>query len=72
MIIDGIKIETEGFNFDTGIPTQDELKNYVDHVKERRPDATSITVSLRNDGTVDLKYIAPQISFERIRRITGC
>lgn len=69
MIIDGIKIETEGFNAD--MPAHDELKNYVEYVKARRPDATSIIVSRCNDDTVDLKYVAPQVSFERIRRITG-
>lgn len=71
MIIDGIKITTEGFNFDNPAPDYDELKNYVDYVKARRPDVSEITVALCNDGCVDLKYIAPQVSFERIRRITG-
>lgn len=71
MIIDGIKITVEVFNFDSGIPDHDELKAYVNYVKARRPDVSEITVVLCEDGSVDLKYIAPQISFERIRRITG-
>lgn len=71
MIIDGVTITTENFSFDNPPPAHDELKNYVEYVKARRPDATSIIVSRCDDDTVDLKYVAPQVSFERIRRITG-
>ena len=71
MIIDGVKITTEGFEFDNPPPSHDELKNYVAYVKEREPDVTKITVRLCSDGCVDLDYTAPKISFERIRRITG-
>lgn len=71
MIIDGIKIETEGFNFDTGFPTQDELKNYVNYVRARVPGVGKIHVTLCEGGCVDLQYTAHNPKFERIRRITG-
>lgn len=70
-IIDGIQTTTHGFNFDTQPPDYDELKNYVDYCKARVPNVTSINVVLCDNGEVDLKYIAHDVKFERIRRITG-
>ena len=66
MIIDGVKITAEGFN-----PSQEELKNYVDYIRELVPNVDTIQVVLCEDGCVDLKYTAHDIPFERIRRITG-
>ena len=66
MIIDGVKITAEGFN-----PSQEELKNYVDYVRELVPNVDTIQIVLCEDGCVDLKYTVHDIPFERIRRITG-
>lgn len=66
MIIDGIKITAEGFD-----PSQEELKNYVDYVRELVPNVGKIQVVLCGDGCVDLNYTVHDIPFERIRRITG-
>lgn len=66
MIIDGVQITTEGFSFDN-----DELKNYVEYVRERVPNVEKINVALCADGCVDLNYTVHDIPFERIRRITG-
>ena len=66
MIIDGVKITAEGFG-----PSQEELKNYVDYVRELVPNVDTIQIVLCEDGCVDLKYTVHDIPFERIRRITG-
>lgn len=66
MIIDGVKITAEGFD-----PSQEELKNYVDYVRELVPNVDKIQVVLCEDGCVDLNYTVHDIPFERIRRITG-
>lgn len=72
MIIDGIKIECEGFNFDNPPPAHDELKNYVAYCKTHVDEPLkSINVIACPDGKVDLKYVAAGEKFERIRRITG-
>lgn len=66
MIIDGVKIVAGGFN-----PCRDELKNYVDYVREKVGDVSSIVVTLCEDGDVDLTYSKHNLPFERIRRVTG-
>ena len=71
MIIDGIRITTAGFNFDDPPPDYDELKNYVDYVKERVPNVSTIQVKACDNGLVDVSYTARGVKFERIRRITG-
>ena len=71
MIIDDVQITAHGFNFDNQPPDHDELKNYVDYCRQRVPNVTSINVVLCDNGEVDLKYIAHDVKFERIRRIIG-
>lgn len=71
MIIDGIRITTEGFNFDNPPPDFDELNNYVNYVRARVPNVTNINVKLCPDGLVEVGYTAHNTKFERIRRITG-
>lgn len=71
MIIDGVQITAHGFDFDNPPPCHDELKNYVDYCRQREPNVTSIKVKLCDDGKVDLKYVAHDVRFERIRRVTG-
>lgn len=67
MIIDGVKITAEGFE-----PLPGELANYVDYVTMRvDEDVDEVRVKMRDDGTVDVDYIAKGQKFERIRRITG-
>ena len=64
MLIDGVTVHSSGI-------APDELKLYVDYVKQRQPDVVSITVTLRDDDTVDISWTAHHSKFERIRRITG-
>ena len=71
MIIEGVRIKTEGFNFDNPPPDYDELKNYVEYVRELVPNVASIDVKLCDDNCVDLKYTAHNEKFYRLRRITG-
>lgn len=67
MLIDGINIVASGFN-----PTRDELKNYVDYVKNKVGGGSMhISVSLCEDGQVNVRWTKHNMPFERIRRITG-
>ena len=66
MIIDGVKVTVAGFE-----PHYDELKSYVEYVKERESDVVSVAVKLHGDDFVDLDYTACHTKFERLRRITG-
>ena len=67
MIIDGIEVTAIGFE-----PSPGELESYVDYVTTRvDEDVDEVRVKMRNDGTVDVDYIAKGQKFERIRRITG-
>ena len=66
MIVEGIPITATGFS-----PSRDELKNYVDYVRELVPNVTAIDATLCEDDCVELKYKAKGVPFERIRRITG-
>ena len=66
MLIDGVEIRASGFN-----PGRDELKNYVDFVKNKVGDVKAIIVTKCDDGFVDVTWTKHNIPFERIRRITG-
>lgn len=68
MIINGVDISYEGFEDN---PSLEELTNYVEYVKERVPEVTSITVKMCPDGKVDINWSFRGTKFERIRRITG-
>ena len=68
MKVDGVEIiavNLEDF-------TEAEAKNYIDYVRERTDDPVkSISVTMCNDGKVDVDYTTQGEKFERIRRITG-
>ena len=66
MLIQGVEVEVQGF-----VPLKGEMANYVEYVKARVPDVTSIRVVMCDDGKVDLNWVAHGEKFERIRRITG-
>ena len=66
MLIDGVRIEAEGFD-----SSPDEMKDYVVYVRARVPGVDKITVKMCDDGCVDVKYTKHGEKFERIRRITG-
>lgn len=67
MIIDGVNIVACGFN-----PGRDELKNYVDYVKNEVGDGVAkIVVELEENGEVTISWTKYNPPFERIRRITG-
>lgn len=52
--------------------TTKEARNYVDYVKARiKTPLDSLTVTLCDDGKVDVHYEGNGQKFERIRRITG-
>lgn len=68
MIINGVEINHEGFEDN---PSLEELTNYVEYVKERVPEVTSITVKMCPDEKVDVNWSFKDTKFERIRRITG-
>ena len=69
MKINGVRITHENFP-DDDRPTLDELAAYVEFVKARVENVTSITVTYTG-GEVDLRWTAHHQPFERIRRITG-
>lgn len=68
MKVDGVEIIAVNLeNF-----TEAEAKNYVDYVRERTSDPVkSISVTMCDDGKVDVDYTTKGEKFERIRRITG-
>ena len=52
--------------------SEEEAKNYVDYVAQRvNYPVKSVTVTLCDDGCVDVDYELHTPKFERIRRITG-
>lgn len=72
---EGVKVTATNFK-----PTTDELKLYVARARELVAESegkdtadniTSVTVTLCDDGQVDLTWTAHNQKFERIRRITG-
>ena len=70
---EGVKVTATNFK-----PSTEELKLYVNRARnlatesgDIADDITSITVTLREDGEIDLNYVAHHQKFERIRRITG-
>ena len=72
---EGVKVTATNFK-----PTTDELKLYVNrarelvtekHDKDTADDISSVTVTLCEDGGIDLSFVAHGQKFERIRRITG-
>lgn len=72
----GVRVTATNFT-----PSIDELKLYVKRARELvaehegadiADNVTSVTVTLCDDGGVDLSFIAHNQKFERIRRITGC
>ena len=53
-------------------PSTKEAANYLEYVQERvNCPIAEITVTLCDDGKVDVEYLAKGAKFERIRRITG-
>ena len=49
-----------------------EIKNYIQYVKEKYEDETLVSLTLTIDGDyVDMNYHLKPQSIERIRRITG-
>lgn len=72
---EGVKVMATNFK-----PTTDELKLYVARARELVTESegkdtadniTSVTVTLCEDGQIDLSFVAKGLPFERIRRITG-
>ena len=74
---EGVQVTATNFH-----PSLDELKAYVDRARELvsavevdganvAQNLSSVTVTLCDDGCVDLSYVAHNQRFERIRRITG-
>ena len=72
---EGVRVTATNFT-----PSLDELKAYVKRARELVTESegkdvadniTSVTVTLCDDGKVDLSYVAHGQKFERIRRITG-
>lgn len=72
---EGVRVTATNFN-----PTVAELKLYVPRAREliTEKDGTdvaqnlsSVSVTLCDDGGVDLSYVTHNQHFERIRRITG-
>lgn len=72
---EGVRVTATNFH-----PSLDELKAYVTRArslvterdgKDVADNITSVTVTLCDDGCVDLSYVAHNQKFERIRRITG-
>ena len=66
MTIDGVEVKTAGFN-----PSRAELKAYVDFVKSKVGNVNEITVTLVDDGWLDISWTKRNEKFERIRRVTG-
>ena len=69
MKINGVKITHENFP-DDDRPSLDELAAYVEFVKARVENVTSIKVTYQG-GEVDVTWTNHNQPFERIRRITG-
>ena len=65
MLIDGVKV-TADFKAD-----KDELRKYLTIARAHACALTSVEVKLCDDGYVDVKWVARNTPFERIRRITG-
>ena len=52
--------------------TQEEVKVYVQQIREKYPERQFKTIELTADGDfVDVKYTYDEVPFDRIRRITG-
>ena len=62
---DGVHVTATNFKAST-----DELKAYVEFVKDRVQNVSSIKVTLCDDGQVDLNWTAHNQKFHRLRRIT--
>lgn len=68
MWIDNVEVKFIGIDD----ATREEAKNYVEYVRARvKEPVSTITVTLCEDGLVDVHYTAHGEKFERIRRITG-
>lgn len=53
-------------------PSTKDAANYLEYVQQRvNCPIAEITVTMCNDGKVDVEYLAKGTKFERIRRITG-
>ena len=63
---EGVRVTATNFT-----PSLDELKAYVDFVKARVDNVTSIKVTLCDNDEVEIQWTAHNQPFERIRRITG-
>ena len=74
---EGVRVTATNF-----APSLDELKAYVKRARELvaavevngadvAQNLSSVTVTLCDDGDVDLSYVTHNQRFERIRRITG-
>ncbi len=60
------------FTVTGGQLAEQEIRTYIDALKEQNPDKCIKTVEFTVDGEyVDMKYTYDTVPFERIRRITG-
>ena len=66
MIIDGVEVSTENFE-----ATDEQLVQYVEFAKSKESDVKKVSLTLCEDGMVDVKIMARHEKFERLRRITG-
>lgn len=67
--IGNVKVETSIEDM-----TEEEAARYVEYVEAHKPTddpLESITVTMCNDGKIDVDYTLHGRKFERIRRITG-
>lgn len=67
MIVDGVEVSANLPNF-----SEQEARRYVNFVRSKvQTPLREISVTLCDDGKVDVNYYAVGEKFERIRRITG-
>ena len=68
MLVDGIEITVKN------VPdiSEEEILRYIQFLRKQLSDPLrSLTISLTEDGRIDLEYATQGQKFERIRRITG-
>jgi len=67
MVVDGVEVAANLPNF-----SEQEARRYVNFVRSKvQTPLREISVTLCDDGKVDVNYYAVGEKFERIRRITG-
>lgn len=65
--IDNVNVEIQGGKMDI-----QEIKAYIQYLKDKFKDETLISLSLKIDGDyVDMHYHLQPVPMQRIRRITG-